>query len=141
MIEDFIIDVPHWMAAAACIDHDPELFFPEQGGTTRPAKAICDLCPVKAECLDYALRWRIKFGVWGGATTFERSKMRKPPQIVVMPEHGTTARYARGCKCAGCMAANRLAGREREERYRAKRPKKPIVRSADGKFVTNKGLA
>lgn len=140
MIEDFVIDVPQWMSDGACIDHDPEMFFPEQGGTTRPAKAICDLCPVKAECLDYALRWRIKFGVWGGATTLERSKMKKPPKTVVLPEHGTTARFARGCLCGPCHAEGRRAQREREVRYRAKQPKKPRFHDAGGKFVSSKEL-
>jgi hypothetical protein len=46
---------PPWIADAVCTSTDPEAFFPEKGGSTREAKAICRSCTVQAECLDWAL--------------------------------------------------------------------------------------
>lgn len=36
------------------------------------AKTICAACPVRAECLEYALRVDEQLGVWGGRTAAER---------------------------------------------------------------------
>lgn len=43
----------------------------------KQAKAICAICPVKQECLDYALRNEEVYGIWGGKTTRERAKISK----------------------------------------------------------------
>lgn len=32
---------PEWMLDAVCPSVDPEIFFPDKGGSTREAKAIC----------------------------------------------------------------------------------------------------
>lgn len=42
-----------WHIDALCAQTDPELFYPEKGGTTKPAKDICGTCTVRAECLEY----------------------------------------------------------------------------------------
>ena len=55
-----------WMDDGSCMSVDPELFFPEMGGATKQAKLICKGCPVRAECLDYALEHNEREGVWGG---------------------------------------------------------------------------
>ncbi|MGH8909781.1 MAG: WhiB family transcriptional regulator [Egibacteraceae bacterium] len=72
-----------WRVKAACLDVDPELFFPV--GTTGPAleqgeraKAVCRGCPVTAQCLDWALQTRQGAGVWGGLTEDERHALRRP---------------------------------------------------------------
>lgn len=44
-----------WQEQALCAQTDPEAFFPEKGGSTREAKAVCELCEVRDECLSYAL--------------------------------------------------------------------------------------
>ena len=49
-------DSPWWWFAALCAQTDPELFFPEKGGSTRAAKRVCTGCPVRAQCLEHALR-------------------------------------------------------------------------------------
>ena len=71
-----------WRRRAACIDEDPELFFPI--GTTGPAvgqieraKRVCARCPVAQECLDFALRTGQHAGVWGGYTEEERRALRR----------------------------------------------------------------
>jgi WhiB family transcriptional regulator, redox-sensing transcriptional regulator len=62
---------------AACQTADPELFFPLAGaGAGRAklarAKAVCAACPVREQCLDYALQTEQAYGVWGGAAEGER---------------------------------------------------------------------
>jgi len=71
-----------WREDAECRDHDPELFFPE--GTGEPArrqadeaKLVCKPCPVRAQCLGFALRQGEGFGVWGGTNVAERRAMRR----------------------------------------------------------------
>ena len=36
------------------------------------AKAICAQCPVKRDCLDYAVAIREPHGIWGGLNELER---------------------------------------------------------------------
>lgn len=71
-----IFDVqPDWFGDALCAEIDPELFFPEKGGSTRDAKRMCRTCPVQVECLDYALKTGERFGIWGGFSERERRSM------------------------------------------------------------------
>ena len=44
-----------WQQHALCAQTDPEAFFPEKGGSTREAKAVCQACQVREDCLEYAL--------------------------------------------------------------------------------------
>jgi WhiB family redox-sensing transcriptional regulator len=71
-----------WRDDAACLDADPDLFFPV--GTTGPAlhhvdgaKRICRTCPVKTQCLAWALDHGVSDGVWGGTTADERRAIRR----------------------------------------------------------------
>ncbi|WP_026460050.1 WhiB family transcriptional regulator [Schaalia suimastitidis] len=66
-----------WQQDALCAQTDPEAFFPEKGGSTREAKAVCKACSVRAECLEYALANDERFGIWGGLSERERRKMRR----------------------------------------------------------------
>lgn len=50
-----------------CRETDPELFYPEKGGSTREAKRICRVCDVRPECLQWALDNDEPHGIWGGA--------------------------------------------------------------------------
>jgi len=65
-------DIPPWQDAALCAQTDPELFFPEKGGSVRAPKQVCAACPVAAECLEFALENRIPFGIFGGTTERQR---------------------------------------------------------------------
>lgn len=69
----------HWRLKAACLDADPDIFFPEMGRTydTVLAKRICDRCEVTKECLDYALANNFTDGVWGGKTCNEREPFER----------------------------------------------------------------
>lgn len=73
-----------WMASAACRTVDPAVFFlegEEDGGhptgTYAAARAICAICPVVVECLDYAMRTNQNYGVWGGLPPRDRRILRR----------------------------------------------------------------
>lgn len=74
------IPPPPWTAQALCAEIDPELFFPEKGGSTREAKAMCGRCDVRERCLDYALANHERFGIWGGMS--ERDRRKLPRRLV-----------------------------------------------------------
>jgi WhiB family redox-sensing transcriptional regulator len=67
---------PGWMTGGVCAQVDPDLWFPEKGGSTRQAKALCARCPVRPECLAYALAHDERFGIWGGASERDRRRMK-----------------------------------------------------------------
>nr|WP_264000490.1 WhiB family transcriptional regulator [Mycolicibacillus trivialis] len=66
-----------WQDQALCAQTDPEAFFPEKGGSTREAKKICQRCPVRGECLEYALAHDERFGIWGGLSERERRRLKR----------------------------------------------------------------
>lgn len=68
------LDERPWAAYAACRDSDPDLFFPGPDSDSDAAVRICRGCPVLAECRDWALSTRVRYGVWGGMT--ERARRR-----------------------------------------------------------------
>jgi len=61
-----------WQDAALCAQVDPELFFPEKGGSVTAPKKICAACPVRVNCLEFALENREQFGIFGGTTERQR---------------------------------------------------------------------
>jgi WhiB family transcriptional regulator, redox-sensing transcriptional regulator len=72
----------NWVQQARCRDEDPELFFPI--GSTGPAavqveaaKAVCLSCPVRLDCLEWALATAQDAGVWGGLSEEERRALRR----------------------------------------------------------------
>lgn len=71
-----------WRHQAACLNEDPELFFPV--GNTGPAlmqiaeaKKICRVCPVREACLQWALEAGQDHGVWGGMSEDERRALKR----------------------------------------------------------------
>jgi WhiB family redox-sensing transcriptional regulator len=71
-----------WRNQAICRDTDPDLFFPI--GTTgqalvqiERAKEVCGVCPVKTDCLDYALETNQDSGIWGGLDEEQRRNIRR----------------------------------------------------------------
>lgn len=74
-LADMANDELEWHKEAVCAQTDPEVFYPEGNTTTKQAKAICKICPVSSECLEYALSGIEAYGIWGGKTATERLKM------------------------------------------------------------------
>ena len=55
-----------WQDEALCNQTDPEAFFPETMYEAKDAVAICQMCPVVNQCLEYAIKNNETSGVWGG---------------------------------------------------------------------------
>lgn len=80
-----------WREDAACSGLT-DLFFPEADGVgknlfAKPAISICDSCPVKKPCAEYALEMGESHGVWGGIlltpTQTAATKRRKLLDVIV----------------------------------------------------------
>ncbi|MFE7706946.1 WhiB family transcriptional regulator [Streptomyces sp. NPDC057486] len=72
----------NWRMHAACRDEDPDLFFPI--GSTGPAlvqteeaKEVCRGCPVREQCLEWAMENGQDSGVWGGLGEAERRAKKR----------------------------------------------------------------
>ena len=69
---DFASESADWTNRANCTDPsiNPDWFFPISEHDTsleqRAALSICQKCPVKIECLNYALEHWPLYGIWGG---------------------------------------------------------------------------
>ena len=66
-----------WADMGSCTSADPDLFFPPSGVDTAYARSICRSCPVRRECLDFALASGQKHGIWGGMTESQRRRLRR----------------------------------------------------------------
>ena len=72
-----------WQQSGLCRAGDSTVFFPPTTFEHKPeretresrAKAICARCPVRSECLDWALATREPHGVWGGYSESERKQL------------------------------------------------------------------
>lgn len=75
-----------WMESAECRGSNPEVFFPHSDTSSSEqmrisaAKAICNTCIVREECLDYALANPVT-GIWGGLTETERRTLLTEPSL------------------------------------------------------------
>ncbi len=68
---------PDWTRDALCVEYPHVEFFPGRGQDSRPAKADCARCMVRADCLAFAMAERITEGVWGGTSERERRALRR----------------------------------------------------------------
>jgi WhiB family redox-sensing transcriptional regulator len=75
-VADYAPGDESWRQDALCAETDPEAFFPEKGGSTREAKRVCVGCPVRMQCLEYALDNDERFGIWGGLSERERRRVK-----------------------------------------------------------------
>lgn len=73
------IDFPDWYGDALCAQVDSAIFFPEQGGSTAAARAVCAMCPTntQAQCLAFAIDNGEVEGIWAGTTPNDRRKIRR----------------------------------------------------------------
>lgn len=64
-----------WHDRAACKGLPSEIFFLPVGGSPthkQNAVSVCNGCPVKERCLDWAVNNRVEHGIWGGKSERER---------------------------------------------------------------------
>ena len=66
-----------WMFDAACRGHDVRLWFPHDRDTGATARAICNRCDVRINCLAYAQRHHITDGIWGGRPEPQHRRKKK----------------------------------------------------------------
>ena len=64
-----------WRRWSACQGLDPSIFFPVSDEESDEARAVCEACIVRDDCLEFALENREHEGVWGGATERERRRI------------------------------------------------------------------
>lgn len=67
-----------WKREAACRNMEPNIFFPVglSDADTPMALMTCRGCPVRFECLDYALSIPSLDGIWAGTNIRERDRIR-----------------------------------------------------------------
>ena len=70
----------NWDDEAACQSTDPDLFFPTEEFSEQVAVRICRGCPVRTQCLEFALTARLEHGVWSGLTESKRRSLRRSRQ-------------------------------------------------------------
>lgn len=74
-----------WRVAALCRSDDAVHFFApnhiehkeERAERESRARAICERCPVREQCLDHALEVGEPNGIWGGLNELQRSRLRR----------------------------------------------------------------
>lgn len=67
-----------WMTHGACTQLDPDMFFPPKGDwhAGERAKNVCETaCPVREQCLQYALNNQEAHGIWGGTDAAQRRRI------------------------------------------------------------------
>ena len=84
-ITGILLEPVWWHNDARCAepDIDPEISYPRRGQSGAPAKAICASCPVRDECLGFALNDpdALEWGVWGGTSPRERRELRREGRV------------------------------------------------------------
>lgn len=69
-----------WKTRAECSSYPNELFFPGSDApeaVVQRALAVCNMCSVTEECLQYAFEANQRAGIWGGTTEGERKSLRR----------------------------------------------------------------
>ena len=71
--------VPTWRDDAVCRGFEISVFFPDESDAAAitHAKEICGTCPVRQDCLSYAVEHNQTDGIWGGTTRQERRRLRR----------------------------------------------------------------
>jgi WhiB family transcriptional regulator, redox-sensing transcriptional regulator len=86
--------IDEWKKRAACKKAPTEIFvLPDEVDEPfyppREAVAYCNVCPVKTECLQYALE-RNEVGVWGGTSSYQRRQMGQEHDRIKCPGCAST---------------------------------------------------
>ncbi|KUN15878.1 transcription factor WhiB [Streptomyces corchorusii] len=74
-----------WVDQGLCRAQPDRMF--AEGAAQNEAKAVCAACPVRLDCLAYALDHREEYGVWGAMTERERrALLRRRPAVTSWAE-------------------------------------------------------
>ena len=65
-----------WMRRGACWNSGVD-FHPEDGAGYVACRAVCEPCPVRGECLNYAIEAPERLGCWGGLSPRSRGRIAK----------------------------------------------------------------
>lgn len=70
---------PSWTESANCATTDPDIFHPPEKGShsIRDARKVCGNCDVVSECLEWALETNDRYGILGGLTPGQRSRLKR----------------------------------------------------------------
>lgn len=82
------VDIPPWFVDAECLYADPEAFFPHKGQSAQPAVAVCNRCPIRERCLEFAVENEQDIGVWGGMSERQRIRYRKRREMMRRSNNG-----------------------------------------------------
>ena len=105
---------PDWRDFAACQNSDID-FFSEKIDDKYQARALCvSECPVRQQCLEYALREKIIWGVWGGVDEYE---LRRSLSV---DRTGKPVRRARAPRCPYCSRQTLEIILKKRARYQVK---------------------
>lgn len=95
-----------WQEQARCAVDDPQIlnvFFNDEDDEidyTNAAKEICGGCPVRRQCLQFALDTEERFGVWGGADESTRR------WALSIDQYGKPIQRIRDMKCPYCAGGD-----------------------------------
>ena len=65
-----------WRGLGECsTGSNPDIWFSTAGKNLREAKRLCGRCPVRKQCLAFALEESVAHGVWGGMSESERRSL------------------------------------------------------------------
>jgi WhiB family redox-sensing transcriptional regulator len=68
---------PAWQRRAPCRGRGCDWWFPTSREADEAARAVCEPCPVRRECLAYAMADRELVGIWAGTDAAERRRLRR----------------------------------------------------------------
>lgn len=84
---ELLSDSPKFPKALCAELEDKDYFFPDgkilEANRLPELQAICALCTHRKECLEYAIKEKIKFGIWGGTTGEMRRRLFNKQSLFV----------------------------------------------------------
>lgn len=105
-----------WKDFASCRGLDVQMFYPDPGQVF-PVKLrrLCEACPVRPDCLEYALTGREQ-GCWAGTSEKERRRMTRRRLCL---RCGHTQVTGRAFYCEPCATESRKASQQAYARAHA----------------------
>lgn len=97
-----MIDTPEWYEESECaksINRDKiNSFFANKASQQNDALKLCQICPVRQDCLKMALENKQTWGIWGGLT------YKKIRRTLSINWQGQEMRHKRPPLCPNCQA-------------------------------------